>query len=142
MPRAALGQKGLKNQYFAICHPLGSGRPKRKMEKSCAILGRNFWGGRIFSPNVPLAPGNCVFLFLARNFSKCQGAAALGQKGPETPYFAISRPWGPDRPKRKMQKRCEISGRNFLGRPDFFPKSAPSYGKLRFSVFGPGPEFL
>ena len=30
-------------------------------------------GGRIFSPKVPLAPGNCVFLFLARarNFSKC-----------------------------------------------------------------------
>ena len=30
-------------------------------------------GVRVFSPKVPLAPGNCVFLISARNFSECQG---------------------------------------------------------------------
>ena len=31
---------------------------------------------------------------------------------------------------------------SLLGRTDFFPKSAPSSGKPRFSVFHLGPEFL
>ena len=136
MPRAALGQKGLKNQYFAISYPLGSGRPKRKMEKSCAILGRNFWGGRIFSPKVPLAPGNCPFLFSIRNFSECQGAA-LGQKCLKNLYLRF-----PALGSAKTQnvKKLHNCGEKLLGRTGFSPKCAPSSGKLRFSGFGP--QFL
>ena len=73
MPRSCPRPKGPTNQYFAISRPWGSGRRKHKMQKSCAILGRNFWGRRICSPKVLLAPGNCAFLFSARvlDFSKC-----------------------------------------------------------------------
>ena len=108
---AALGRKGLENQYFAISRPWGSGWPKHQQYKSCAISGGNFWGGRIFPPKVPLAPGYCVFPFLARNFSECQGLP----KGLKCQYFAISCPWGSGRPKHKMQKTCAILGRNFWG---------------------------
>ena len=57
--------KGPRKPVFHDFPPLGSGRPKRKKLKSCAIPGRNFWGGRISPQKVPLAPGSCVFLFLA-----------------------------------------------------------------------------
>ena len=66
---AALGQKGLEAQYFAISRPWGSGWRKHKIYKSCPTLGRIFLGGRICPQQMPLAPGNCVFLFLARKFS-------------------------------------------------------------------------
>ena len=62
--------------------------------------------------------------------------AALGQKGLKTQYFAISRP-GSGRRKRKMLRNF---GEKLLGQKDFFPKSAPSSGKVRFSVLDP--EFI
>ena len=91
---AALGQKGLKTQYFGDFPPLGV----RSVKTHDAKKLRSFWekllGVQFFFPKVPLAPGNRFFLFLARNFFKCQGAA-LGQKGLKPQYFAISRLWGP-----------------------------------------------
>ena len=68
------------------------------------------------------------------DFSKCQGAA-LGQKGLENQYFAISRP-----AKTQNVKKLRNFGEKLLGRTDFFHKSAPSSAKLHFSVFDPGPE--
>ena len=38
-------------------------------------------------------------------------------------------------------KRVHIFWEKLLGRQGFSPKSAPSSGKSRFSVFDPGPEF-
>ena len=73
---AALGQTGLENQSCTISRPCQSGGPKHKMLKSCAISGRNFWGGWISPPKVRLALRNCVFLFPAPgpNFSECPWA--------------------------------------------------------------------
>ena len=68
--------------------------------------------------------------------------AVLGQNIPRTPYFAISRPWGSGRPKRKNVKKLRTLGGKLLGRPGFPPKLAPSTGKLHFSVFGPAPGCL
>ena len=86
MPRAALGEKGLENLYFAISRPLGSAERKHIMYKKIAIPGRNFWGGRIFSPKVPRAPGNCV-LFSSRvlNFSQCP-RPRTGQNPSNSPF--------------------------------------------------------
>ena len=42
---------------------------------------------------------------------------------------------------QNVKKLCYF-GEKLLGRPDFFLKSAPSSGKLCFSVFDLGPEFL
>ena len=92
-------------------------------------------GGRIFFPKVPLAPGNCDFLFWARNLSKCQGAA-LGQKGLKHQCFVISHPWGSRRPKHKMEKSCAISGTIFLA-DIFFPQKCPKLRETAFFGFRP-----
>ena len=126
--------KGPRKEVFCDFPPLGFRSAKTQNVKKLRNFGENLFG-RNFFPKVPLAPQNCVFLFPARNFSQCQGAA-LGQKGLKNQYFAISRPWGSSRRKHDVKKL-----RNFwekpLGRTDFFRESAPSSGKSRFSVFGP-----
>ena len=61
------------------------------------LLGR----ADFFSKSAPSSEKLRFFPFLARNFSKCQGAA-LGQKGLNPQYFAISRPWGSGQRKHKM----------------------------------------
>ena len=70
--RAVLGQNGLKTPYNL---PNPSGRPKRKMKKSCALSGRKFMGVRISPPKVPQTTGHCIFPFSAqpRDFSEFQG---------------------------------------------------------------------
>ena len=121
MPRAALGQTGPENPYFAISRPWRSGAQKRKLFTSFKFREENFGADGGFPPKVPLPPGNCVFLLSAQNFSKCQGAAP-GQKGLKDQYFAISRPWGSSRRKCKMEKTCAFFGRNFWGGRSLFPK--------------------
>ena len=61
-----------QNQYFAISRPWWAKTCKHI--KKYAISGRNFWGGRISPPKVPLAPGNCIFNILQSVMSKsvCQ----------------------------------------------------------------------
>ena len=66
--------------------------------------------------------------------------AVLGQNGLKIQYFTISRPWGPVGQNAKCKKKWRNFGEMLLGQLDFFPKSASSSGKLRFSVFRP--EFL
>ena len=140
MPRGCPRPKGPENTVFCDFPPLGVRSVKTQSAKRLRCLREKLLGVRFFLPKVPLAQGNRVFLFSARNFSKCQGAA-LGQKGLKTQYFAISRPWGSGRSKRKMQKSCALFGRNLCQVcPVFCRKSAPSSGKSRFSDFGP--EFL
>ena len=138
MPRGRPRPKGPKNTVFCDFLPLGVLSVKTQNVKKLRIFREKILGVRFFLPKVPPAPGNRVFLISARNFSKCQGAAR-GQKGLKTQYFAISRPWGSGRSKRKMQKSCAVFGRNFWVSV-FFRKRAPSSGKSRFSDFGP--EFL
>ena len=131
------GPKGPKNPYLAISRPWGSGWPKRETPKSCAIFGRNFWSGRISPPKVPLAPGNCIVVFSARaqNFSTCSRS-----KRAKIPLNHRFRPvgvqpeifWHPI----KLRKTIPDSVSKKIA------KSATSTGKLCFSVFGPGPEFL
>ena len=130
MPRTALGQKCLKppNPYFAISRPWGSVRPQHKRKKIAHFLEDFFVADVFFSYKlkVPLGPGNCIFLFSARNFSKRQGAA-LGQKGLKTLYFAISRPWGPVGENTKCKKVAQFRGENF-GAEGFFPPKVPLAG--------------
>ena len=73
--KAALGQNGLRNQYVAVPHPWQSGRPKDKtLKKVAEFRGEIFWAAGFPPIKVPLAPGNCGFVFTARarNFSPCQ----------------------------------------------------------------------
>ena len=120
---AALGQKEPKNPVFCDFPPLGVRSVKTQNVKKLRGFREKLLGVRVFSPKVPLAPGNRVFLFSARNFSKCQGAA-LGQKGLKPQYFAISHPWGSGRSKRKVQKSCAVFGRNCWV-SGFFPQKCP-----------------
>ena len=64
----------------------------------------------------------------------------VGQNGLEKQYFAISRPWGSGLGKTVERKAvAEFRGETFWAAV-FFSKSAPSTGRLCFSVFRP--EFL
>ena len=64
--------------------------------------------------------------------------AVLGQNGPKSLYFAFSRLWGSGRSNRK-----KLTDNHLGWRVTFFSRfEIPSIGKLRFSVFGLGPEFL
>ena len=79
IPRAGLSQKSPENPSFAIPPPLGVRSTKMQNAKKLRHFGKNFWGGRISSPKVPLRPGNRVFPFLtrARNLP-------AAQNGPQT----------------------------------------------------------
>ena len=132
---AAVGQREPKNPLFCDFLPLGVWSVKTQNVKKLRSFREKLLGVRFFVAKVPLAPANRVFLFSARSFSKCQGAA-LGQKGLKTQYFAIFRPWGPAGQNAKCKKVAQFSGETF-GCPVFSPKSAPSSRKSRFSVFGP-----
>ena len=100
VPRGFPRPKGLRKPVFHDFPSVGVRSAKTQNVKNLRNFGGKLLGERIFFPKVPLTLGNCVFPFSARNFSKCQGAT-LGQKGLETQYFAICRPWGSARPKRK-----------------------------------------
>ena len=140
MPRGCPRPKGPKTAVFCDFPPLGVRSVKTQNAKKLRSFREKLLGVRFFSPKVPLAPGNRVFLFSARNFYKCQGAA-LGQKGLKPQYFAISRPWGSGQSKRKNLKNLRnLWRKHFWGGRFFPPKSAPSSGKSCVSVFGP--EFL
>ena len=139
MPRGCPRPKGPKNTVFCDFPPLGVWSVKTQNVKKLRSFREKLLGVRFFFPKVPLAPRNRVFLFSARNFSKCQGAA-LGQKRPKTQYFAIPRPWGSLVGQNANCKKVALFSEETFGCPVFFPKSAPSSGKSRFSVFGP--EFL
>ena len=67
-----LGQKGLKTQYFCDFTPLGVWSVKTQNVKKLRTTIPDSAVTFLFSILGPLAPGNCVFLFLAqsRNFSK------------------------------------------------------------------------
>ena len=61
--------------------------------------------------------------------------------GPKNPVFCDFPPLVRSAKTLKVN-RLRTGGEKLLGRPDFFPRSTPSTGKLCFSVFGPGPGFL
>ena len=138
MPKAVLGQSGLEKLVFRDFSPVGVRRPKRKMQKKrCRMSKRNSLGGRIPPPpppKVPLAPGNCVFVFYARarNFTKCQRPWA---KTPLNRYF---RPVGVRPGKKKCpQESCENPFPDGVGA--FFPISGPLALENCVFVFPPGP---
>ena len=81
VPRAVLGQNGQRPSISQFPAPGGSRLAKWTTQNSSATLGRNFRGGRIFSPEGPLAPRKCIFVFSARaqNFS----FSAQGQNRPK-----------------------------------------------------------
>ena len=74
--------KGPRKPVICDFPPLGSGQPKTQNVKKLHNFEEKFLG-RTVLPKVPLAPGNCVFMFLtrARNFSRCPKTA---QNGPKT----------------------------------------------------------
>ena len=143
MPRGCPRPKGPRNPVFRDFPSVGVHLAKTQNVKwYLRIFGEKLLGRTdFFSPKVPLAPGNCVFPFSARNFSKCPGAAP-GQKGLKNQYFRGFPPVGVRSAKTQNVKKLHNFGEKLFGRTYFFSKSAPSSGKLCFSVFGPGPEFL
>ena len=87
VPRAVLGQNGLKKTVFRNFPPLGARSAKTESAKKLCNFGENFWSARISPLRVPLAPGKWVFLFLARarNFYKCP-RPKTGQKPTKSPF--------------------------------------------------------
>ena len=138
MPRGCPRPKGPKNTVFCVFLPLGVRSVKTQNAKKFRGFREKLLGVLFFVAKVPLALGNRVFLFSARNFSKCQGAA-LGQKGLKHSILRFPAPGGPVGQNTKCKKNPRFSGETF-GCPVFFRKSAPSSGKSRFSDFSP--EFL
>ena len=103
VPKAVLGQNGLKYLYFAISRPWGSGQPKRDMEKLRTTIPDSVV--TFFSVSGPLAPGNRVFLFLAqsRNFSKCL-RPKTGQNTTKSPFPTGEGPTEKKSFPRKLRK--------------------------------------
>ena len=139
VPRAVLVQNVLRTPYFAIAHPWGSGRPKRKMLISCALSGRNFGGVRIFTPKAPLAPGNCIFPFSAQPWDFSLSAKGRPRpKWPEIPVFYDFLPVGIRSGKTEDVKKLRTTILDSVVRFSF-DFGTPSAGKLWFSVFISGP---
>ena len=108
---------------------------------------------------MPLAPGNCIFPFSARNIFKCHGLKVVHVKahvgvpvneaantsaqtcnapGPRKPVFRDFLAVGFCSAKTQNIKMLRNLGEKLLGQSDFPPKSAPSSGKLRFFRSWPG----
>ena len=138
-PRAALGQKGLNTQYFAISRPWRSGRPNHNLFKSCAISGRNFWGGRGFCPKSAPSSGKLCFSGFGPEFLLVPRGRPR-PKRPEGPVFCDFPPLGVRSAKTPNVKKLRNFWEKLLRRTDFPPKSAPRSQKSHFFVFGP--EFL
>ena len=68
--------------------------------------------------------------------------AALALNGLGNQYFPDFPPLEVRPAKTQNVKKMHSPSQKHSGRTDFPPKSAPGSGKLRCSVFGPGPEFL
>ena len=113
---------------FCDFPPLGVRSAKTQNVKKL----RNFWEKLLrridFPPKSPPSSGKSRFPVFGPEFLEVL-RAALGQKGLETLYFAISRLWVSVWPKRNVQKKLRHFGEELLGRQDFIPKSAPSSGK-------------
>ena len=84
---AALGQKEPKNPVFCDFLPLGVRSVKTQSVKKLRGFREKLLGVWFFYPKVPLAPGNCVLLFLARarNFTKCP-PPKTGQNTTKSPF--------------------------------------------------------
>ena len=120
---AAVGQKGLKTQYFAISRPWGVRSVKTENVKKMRSFREKPLGDRFIFPKVPQGPGNRVFLFSALNFSKCQGAA-LGQKWPKNTVFCDSPPLGVRSVKTQTVKKLRSFWEKLLG-VRFFSQKCP-----------------
>ena len=90
-----------------------------------ATFWEKFLGQTYFFPKVhPGAPGNCVILFLAQNFSKCQWGCPK-PKGPRNPVFCNFPPVGVQSAKTQNVKKLRNFGEKFLGWTDFSPQKCP-----------------
>ena len=127
-----------RKPVFCDFSPLGIRLAKSQIAKKLHNFCEKFWGGQIFSPNVPLAPGNCVFLPWPGIYPSAKGCPR--PKGPRKPVFFDFPPVGVRSAKTQNVKKSHFFWEKLLGRTEFSPKSASSTGKWCFSVFGP--EFL
>ena len=134
MPRAVLGQNGLKYLCFAISRPWGSGRAKHDVKHLRTTI-----------------PESVVtfFSFRAREieilrFRPVPGIrlSANGRPRPKWPkilVFCVSLPLGVDSVKTSTVKKLRTTILDNV--VTFLPRfGTPSTEKLHFSVFGPGPE--
>ena len=126
--------KGPKTPVFCDFPPVGVCSAKTQNVKICALFGRNFWVGRIFPPKVPLSLGNCVFSVIGPEFLSVPRGCPR-PKGPRNPVFCDFLPVGVRSAKTQTVKTLRTFWEKLLGRTGLPPKSAPSSGKLRFSVF-------
>ena len=133
VPRAVVGQKGVKSPVFRDIPPVGLRSAKTQNVKMLSNFGEKLLGRPDFSPKSAPSSGKlCFSVFDPEFFSVPR--AALGQKGLENQDFPISRPWGSGRPKRKKQKSCAIWEETF-GADGFPPpkesRKLPVGAKLR-----------
>ena len=147
MPKGCRRPKGPKNTVFCDFPPLGVRSVKTQNVKKLRSFREKLLGVQFFPPKVPLAPGNRVFLFSARNFSKCQGAA-LGQKGLNKPVFCDFPPLGVRSVRTQNAKKLRSFWEKLSGVRFFPPKvplalgnrvllfSAPNFSKCQGAALG------
>ena len=130
---------------FCDFPPLGVRSAKTQSVKQL----RNFWekllGRTDFSPKSATSSGKLhlsvfgpKFLQVPRGCPRPKGPKI--PVGPKVPVFCDFPPLGVRSAKTQNVKKLPTFRKKLLGRTDFSPKSAPSSGKLCFSVFAP--EFL
>ena len=139
VPRGCPRPKGPRKPVFRDSPAMGVRSAKTHVKK-LRNFGDKLLGRTDFSPKSAPGSGKLCFSIFGPEFLQVP-RAALGQKGVENQCFAISRPWG-GRSTKTQNVKLRNFGEKPLGRTDFFPKGTPGSGKLCFSAFGPGPEFL
>ena len=108
-----------KNPVFCDSPPLGVWSAKTQNVKKLRNFGEKFLGRTYFFPLVPLALGNYVFPFLARNLSKCQGLP-LSKRALKPSILRFPALGGPVGENTKCKKVAQ-----FFGRTDFPPQKCP-----------------
>ena len=83
----------------------------------------------------PVEPGKLCFSVLRPEFLLVLSKGCPGPEWPKKTVFRNFPPLGVRSVKTESVKKLRNLGENLLGQPDFPPKTAPSTGKLRFSVF-------
>ena len=137
--RTALGQRGLKNSILRFPAPGGPVDQHANCLKIAQFRGQTLGTDGFFPQKCPYFREIAVFLFSAWNFSYCPRGRPTRPKGPQNPVFCGFPPLGVRSAKTQNVKKLRNFGEKLLGRTDFPPKSAPSSGKLRRSVFRPAP---
>ena len=140
MPRGCPRPKGPKNPVFCDFPPLGVWSVKTYNVKKLRNFREKLLGRPVSPPKSAPSSGKSRFSVFGPEFLQVPSRCSR-PKGPKNPVFCDFPLLGVRSVKTQNAKKLRAFREKLLGRPIFPPKSAPSSGKLCFSVFRPSPEF-